>query len=139
MVTPLLIPAVGNQPVIFTIFSSPTKKAHSVTSKLATGDMLVHARLVCWEIFIHCEGHRCRSILHDILLNFSNAVCGTRKSTTQIIGRRCFDFVIFVLPLILGFGALALQSRSVILAAGAWWAQGAKEYGAQVSPAPILS
>merc|ERR1712185_836592 len=67
-VTPLLIPRIGNQPIVFTILGSPSKQLDSISIQLRSRCVLVHTALVCWEVCINSDCCSRRSILNHVSL-----------------------------------------------------------------------
>ena len=70
-VTPLLVPAVLDDPVITAVgIGTPSDHQDSVTSEKRTCRVLVYTALVRRKVRVHTEGHSKRSVLHDCSLHF---------------------------------------------------------------------
>merc|ERR1712124_106369 len=57
VVTPVLIPAVLDLPVLLAIELTITNQSDGMTTKELGSGVLVHTRLVRWEITVDSEGH----------------------------------------------------------------------------------
>jgi len=77
IVSPGGIPAVGNQPILDSIFSTPSKELNGVSTKSTASGVLVNTGLVCQEILIDCEsslnGSVVKDLLHNVVLSRSTA------------------------------------------------------------------
>merc|ERR1712217_666446 len=82
LVSPRVIPRVGDEPVLFTILDTPSNDLHSVASEGLSRGMLVDTGLVVREIGIHGEGSGHGTILHQILLDIS----GVSESVSTVSG-----------------------------------------------------
>ena len=118
VVTPLLIPGVGNEPVVLSVLGAPAKELHSVTTKLVVAGLAIHTGLAGWEVIVHCEGGGGTAVLHDVGLDGGDAA--------QAVGVCGLDLVIFVALGVTRLRALAERWRWV-LAAWAGWVLGSGE------------
>jgi len=71
LVSPSVIPGIGNKPVGSSILNSPSNHLHGMSSKLRSRDVLVDSTFVAHEVLIHSEGGLNRSILQNLLLDVS--------------------------------------------------------------------
>lgn len=74
IVTPILVPGVGNEPVGSTVLNTPAEKLDSVTAEVVTSDVLVDTRLVGHEILVDGEGDFHGTIDHKILLDILDSL-----------------------------------------------------------------
>ena len=73
ILTPVLVPAVSNLPVLNTIFHTPTHQLHSMTSQSLASNLLVDSTLVSHEILVNVKGHLHRSVRHQLSLDLIDA------------------------------------------------------------------
>lgn len=73
ILTPVLVPAVGNLPVLNTILNTPTNKLDSMSAKSGSSHMLVDTTLVGHEVLIHSESNLHRSVGHELSLDGLNS------------------------------------------------------------------
>jgi len=81
LVTPRVVPAVGNKPVLGVILDSPSDDLHSVSSERRSRSVLVNSGLVAGEIRVDGESSSDRSLFHEVLLDVVGAaetVCLSR-------------------------------------------------------------
>ena len=55
LVTPVSVPRVAAEPVLFAVFNSPAKNTDGVAAKSATSSVMINARLVGGKVFIDDE------------------------------------------------------------------------------------
>merc|ERR1711907_179821 len=67
IVTPILIPAVLDLPVLLAIKLTVTNQGDGMTSKELGSCVLVDTRLVCWEIAVDSERHVHGTVLNQVL------------------------------------------------------------------------
>jgi len=111
VVTPALVPGVDHEPVILSIFNTPSDDLDSVTAKRRARGVLVNAGLVVWEVRVDGEGPGDRSIGHDVGLDLQYAADAVRLL--------CVLLIVAVALAVLAIGAFLGAPRSRVFLAWA--------------------
>ena len=74
VLTPILVPAVSNLPVLNTILNTPTNQLHSVSTEIRSSDVLIDSALVRHEILVHIEGNLHGSVGHQLSLDLLDSI-----------------------------------------------------------------
>lgn len=69
LVTPLIVPRVGAQPIVESSFNSPSDDLNSVSSQSSSGSVYIDSGLIGQEVFIDGERGFNRSVSKDLLLD----------------------------------------------------------------------
>lgn len=85
VVAPLLIPRIGNEPVVLAILSSPAKHLDGMATELIVAGLVVNTTLVGGEIVVHSECCRCTAILHNVSLDCRHTTERVRVSGVDLI------------------------------------------------------
>ena len=124
VLTPVLVPAVGELPVLNTVLHAPADELRSVSAESLTRHVLVDARLVGQEVLVHIENRLQRTGFHQFSLNGINAVKNNEDLLEEVLVLRVLHRVpLLALSGAFGSGlelaALGVEiAQSVMLALG---------------------
>jgi hypothetical protein len=103
LVSPALVPAVGNQPVRSAALNTPTDDLDGVSSQSRSSSMVVNSALIGQEVVVNGEGSLNGAVGHNFSLDLGNL----RWDTVNGIGNP----FIFTISFTVNAGSLALRSR----------------------------
>lgn len=69
IISPIAVPAIGNQPIFRTSFDAPSEHSNRVSTKRLSFGVLINTRLIADKIFVDSECRLNWAIFEDLLLN----------------------------------------------------------------------
>jgi len=113
--SPILVPAVGDPPVVHATIDTPTEDLDGMATESRAGLVRVDAALVGEEVLVDSEGSLCGAVLHQLVLDIGDTAGNRVRRRAKVLG---LGPVIAILTL-LGAGRSGADSRAwAILASG---------------------